>query len=75
MIFKGLLLFLVFGLMVVVDLPQLLKADKKKKTLIAYLFLITVGLFLGLWQILELDVASLSVIGKMIQIVLGILIC
>lgn len=62
-------LFLVVTL---IDLPSLLKLKSKKKAIVAYLFLLSIGFGLILLKILDQDITSPAIIfEKVIHYFLG----
>jgi len=63
-------LIAIFGVVVLIDLPGLLKTNQRAKTMIVYFFLLSAGLTISILQLLDkAPVSPAKVIEKMVKFV------
>ena len=63
-------LIAIFGVVVLIDLPGLLKTNQRAKTMIVYFFLLAAGLTISILQILgKAPVSPAKIIEKMVKFV------
>lgn len=63
-------LIAIFGVVVLIDLPGLLKTNQRANTMIVYFFLLSAGLTISILQLLDkAPVSPAKVIEKMVKFV------